>query len=306
MNHSRIVIVASLLGIAACQPKASTSPIAQDSSPPVATVNGTHISRGFFDSYIKAISGKSTAELTPEQRSQALDNLIRAEVVAQHAVQEGLDKNPDTATMLELTRLNVLQQATAESVLKGRKVTEQELRAEYENELAGQSKTEYHVKHILVATEPFAQKIVQRLEKGEKFDELARRESMDTNKDNAGDLGWLTPDNIAKPFAEAVVALKPGEFTRKPVQTPSGWHVIELVEQRDLQPASYDSVHGRLEQIVQAKKVRANTDELMRSAKIEKKLDTPMAQDKDAAPGATDQKAGAAKSPEKAADKKGS
>jgi peptidyl-prolyl cis-trans isomerase C len=77
---------------------------------------------------------------------------------------------------------------------------------------------------------------------------------------------------MVKPFADAIVSLKPGEYTHKPVQTQYGWHVIELVETRDLQPPSYDSVRQRLEQVVQAKKVKAHTDELMRNAKIEKKL----------------------------------
>jgi len=77
---------------------------------------------------------------------------------------------------------------------------------------------------------------------------------------------------MAKPFAEAVVGLKPGEFTHKPVQTQYGWHVIQLVETRDLAAPSFDQVRQRLEQLVQGKKFKAYTDELMRNAKIDKKL----------------------------------
>src|SRR5262249_10550782 len=130
-----------------------------------------------------------------------------------------------------------------------------------------------HAKHILVATEPFATKVVERLQKGEKFEEVAKHESMDSSKDNGGDLGWFTLDKMVKPFSDAVSGLKPGEYTRKPIQTQFGWHVIELVETRDLQAPTYDSVRQRLEQVVQAKKVRAYTDELMRNAKIDKKLE---------------------------------
>jgi peptidyl-prolyl cis-trans isomerase C len=274
MTYSRIVVLAGLLGLAACQPKTDgglTTP--SDNSPSVATVNGTKISQGFFEQYIKAITGKPSGDLTAEQRSQALDNLVRAEVVGQEAAKEGIDKVPETAALLELTRLNVLQNAIAEKYLKDRKATEQETRAEYETQVGTLAKQEYHAKHILVATEPFAQKVVDRLQKGEKFEELAKKESMDSSKDNGGDLGWFTPDKMVKPFSDAVLALKPGEYTHKPVQTQYGWHVIELVETRDLQPPAYDSVRQRLEQVVQAKKVRAYTDELMRNAKIEKQLD---------------------------------
>jgi peptidyl-prolyl cis-trans isomerase C len=273
MMHFRIIVLAGLLGLAACQPKGGSGGLPADNSPAVATVNGTHISQNFFDQYIKAITGKASSELTPEQRSQALDNLVRAEVVGQEAAKDGIDKVPETAALLELTRLNVLQQAIAEKYLKDRKPTEQETRAEYETQVGSLAKQEYHAKHILVATEPFAQKVVQRLEKGEKFEEVAKHESMDSSKDNGGDLGWFTSDKMVKPFSDAIVTLKPGEYTHKPVQTQYGWHVIELVETRDLQAPPYDNVRQRLEQVVQAKKVKVYTDELLRNAKVEKKLE---------------------------------
>jgi peptidyl-prolyl cis-trans isomerase C len=275
MKYSRIVLMAALLSLEACQPKSEGSGAVADNSPAIATVNGATISRNFFESYIKAITGKASSELTTDQRSQALDNLIRAQLVGQQAVKDGADKNPDTAALLELTRLNVLQQAVSDKYLKDRKATEQELRAEYETQVAALAKLEYHAKHILVATEPFAEKVVQRLQKGEKFEDIAKRESMDSSKDSGGDLGWFTLDRMVKPFADAVVALKPGEYTQKPVQTQYGWHIIQLVETRDLSPPAYDSVRQRLEQVVQSKKFKAYTDELMRNAKIEKTPETP-------------------------------
>ena len=79
--------------------------------------------------------------------------------------------------------------------------------------------------------------------------------------------------------SDDALSLKPGEYTHKPIQTQYGWHVIELVETRDLQPPAYDNVRQRLEQVVQAKKVKAYTDDLMRNAKIEKKLDQKKADD---------------------------
>ena len=274
MNYPRILLLAGLVGLASCQPKSDsgTTGLPADNSPSIATVNGVNISQNFFEQYIKAITGKSSSELTQEQRTQALDNLIRAQVVGQQAVKDNVDKVPETAALLELTRLNVLQQAVAEKYLKDRKASEQELRSEYETQVGQLSKQEYHAKHILVATEPFAQKVIDRLAKGEKFEDVAKKESMDSSKDNGGDLGWFTPDKMVKPFSDAVLSLKNGEYTKKPIQTQYGWHVIELVETRDLQPPAYDTVRQRLDQVVQAKKVKAYTDDLERNAKIEKKL----------------------------------
>jgi len=286
MNHSRLALVlVTLAALAACQPKTAGTAI-NDNSPAVATVNGVPITRSFWEFYIKGITGgKSPADLTADQRSQALDNLIRAQVVADHATRDGLDRSGDTAYMLELARLNVLQQAVEERYLKDREPTEQELRAEYETQLAAMPKTEYHARHILVATEPFAQKIIERLNKGEKFEALAKSESMDSSKNNGGDLGWFTPGRMVPEFAGAVMALKPGEFTHSPVQTQYGWHVIQLLETREVTPPPFDQVRQRLVQVVQAKKFRIYQDELMRNAKIEKFPDRLVGNVSPAAPG---------------------
>ena len=273
MNHSRLLMLAALAALGACQPKSGVT--TADTSPPVATVNGTPIGRDFYEFYIKGITGKASAELTPQQRELALDNLIRARLVEEEAVKEGLDKGTDTASMLELSRLNVLQQAVSDRYLKDRKPSEQELRAEYETQIASTPKQEYHARHILVATEPFADKLVTRLDKGEKFDALAKQESMDSSKSNGGDLGWFTPDRMVPEFAGAVMALKPGEYTHKPIQTQYGWHIIQLLDTRELTAPPFDQVRARLEQIVQNKKFRAYSDELIHNAKVEKLLDKP-------------------------------
>jgi peptidyl-prolyl cis-trans isomerase C len=288
MIYTRILVLGLLVAVAACQPKGAapaptpadaSSPAAAapatstDNSAPVATVNGTPISRDFYNYYAQGLAGKnSVADLTPEQKQQALDNLVRAEVIAQEATKEGLDKEPATATLLRLARLNVLQQAVSERYLKDKKPTEQEARAEYETQVGLLPHQEYHVNHILVATEGFARKLIAELEKGANFTDVAKRESMDPSKTNGGDIGWLTPDRIMKPFADAMVTLKKGEYTHKPVQTQYGWHIIRVEDIRDVTPPTFDQVHQRLDQVVQAKKFKAYTDGLMKNAQIEKKL----------------------------------
>lgn len=270
MKYIVSLALLGLLGLTACHQGAGTAAV---TSPPVATVNGVPISRDFFEFYVKGISGgKTSSQLTAEQRSQALDNLIRAQVIEQQAEKDGLLKEKDTAAMLELSRLNVVQQEASARYLKNKTPTEEELRAEYQTQVAAMPHTEYHARHILVATQAFAQKLIDRLGKGEDFADLAKAESMDSSKDNGGDLGWFTPDRMDKSFADAVVALKPGEYTKTPVHTQYGWHIIQLQETRELKPPTYDSVRERLVQIVQSKKFKAYTDGLMKTAKVQKKI----------------------------------
>jgi peptidyl-prolyl cis-trans isomerase C len=278
MKYLRTLLLAGLLtAVAACQPQGSGSVASSgtavgdgEGAKPVATVNGTVISRDFFDFYARGSVGKPAGDLSDDQRTQLLDNLIRAVAVGQQASKDGLEKNKDTVALVELTRLNVLQQAESNNFLKDRKPTEQELRKEYEIEVQQLPKTEYHAKHILVATEPFAQKAVERLEKGEKFDAVAKAESMDPSKDNGGDLGWFSPERMDKEFADALLTLKPGEFTKKPVHTQYGWHVIQLIETRDVAAPPFDNVRQRLDQVVQSRKFRAYADDLVSKSKIEK------------------------------------
>ncbi|HYM41976.1 MAG TPA: peptidyl-prolyl cis-trans isomerase [Steroidobacteraceae bacterium] len=266
-----LLLAAILAALCACQPKSSAP---ADTSPPVATVNGQTITRDFFEFYAKTATGKTSAELTPEIRNRLLDNLIKGELVAQEAAKQGIDKTGDSAYLLELSRLNVLEQAVSDRYLKDKKPGDAEVRAEYETEIAGLPKTEYHARHILVATEPFAEKVIQRLDRGEKFEDLAKVESMDPSKNNGGDIGWLR-GGMPPEIMNALAGLKPGEYAKKPVQTQYGWHILQLVESRPLTPPPFEQAKQRFEQIVEAKKFKSYMDELMRDAKVTKTLDQP-------------------------------
>lgn len=274
MKLAHALAGAALLTLVACKPAGDTATggKAADATPPVAIVNGKPISQALFDTYLKGMSGQDVSTITPEQKQQALDNLIRAELVAAQAEKDGVAKDPEAASFLELSRLNILQQEASKKFLEGKQPTEQELRAEYETQVAALPKQEYRARHILVATEDYAKKIIAQLEKGAKFDALAKKDSMDGSKDNGGDLGWFTPDRMVPPFSAAVVALQKGEFTKTPVQTQYGWHVIQLEDVREVQPPPFDAVQDRLVQIVQAKKFKAYGDDLVKTAKIEKKM----------------------------------
>jgi peptidyl-prolyl cis-trans isomerase C len=275
MNLSRTLLLpaALALALAACQPKASAPAETADTSTAVATVNGQPISRDFYEYYVKSLSGKPSAELSADIRGKLLDNMVHGEVIAQEAARQGLDKSGDTPYILELSRLQLLGQALGERYLKDKKPTDAEVHADYEAYVAAAPKLEYHARHILVATEPFAEKLIQRLERGEKFEDLAKAESMDPSKTSGGDLSWIRPEQVPPEFMKAVAALKPGEYSKTPVQTPFGWHIVQLVETRPLAPQSFDDRKQRIEQELERKKFKDYVDDLMRTAKITRTLD---------------------------------
>jgi len=260
---------------AAAAPKTAPTLASKKSAPSdatVATVNGVPITRTIFEYYVKANTGKAAADFTPEQRSQILDNLIRGELLSQQALKVGLEKTSDVASQVTLSRLQVLGEAEAAAYLKDKPPTDAQVHAEYDVQVAQMPKTQYHARHILVQTQGEAQVIIDQLNGGANFEELAKSKSIDSTKDQGGDLGWFAPSTMVQPFAVAVTALKKGETTPTPIQTPFGWHVIQLLDTRDDTPPSFESVKQRLQQFVQQKKIRAYQDELFSAATVKKTL----------------------------------
>ena len=260
-----------LLTVSGCEKLKSTS-ATPTTGAPVAVVNGKSISRNTFDYYVQGVTGKPASEATDEQKAQLLDNLIRGELIATQAEKSEVGQAPETQAVLELSRLNALQQAASAAYLKDRKPTDEEMKAEYDQQISSLPASEYHARHILVANEEFAKKLIEQLDKGARFEDVAKKESMDPSKANGGDLGWFTPDRMVPAFAAAVTGLAKGTYTKTPVQTQYGWHIIRLEETRAMSPPTLDSVKDRLSQIVAAKKFKAYADELAKTARIEKKL----------------------------------
>ncbi len=274
MKHLRILLTAlAVLGLAACHTQSTPT---SGASAAVATVNGVPITQQFYDSYIKMISGGRTpSELTPQQRAMVLDGLIRAEAVAQEAVKQGLDKQPHTAAMLELTRLNVLEQALSDKYLAGQEPTDAQLQSVYDQQIAKFPKLEYHARHILVKSEAQAQKIIQELDRdhGRNFAALAKADSIDPSKANGGDLGWFPLSNMVPSFSAALEKLKPGQITQTPVHTRFGWHVIQLLGTRPMHAPSFQEVKARLKQALENNKFNTYTTSLIKGAKVETYLD---------------------------------
>ncbi|MDE2219573.1 MAG: peptidylprolyl isomerase [Gammaproteobacteria bacterium] len=270
MNILRIVAIGAFVLVAACTPKGDQSAPGAAASKPVATVNGHPLTSAQFDFFVKTVTGKPADSLTADQRAQVLDTLVRAEAVAQQAEKDGLDKQGDAPASMAMARLQILEQASMANFLKDRKPTDAELKAEYDAQVAAMPKMQYKARHILVKTKEEAEAIIAELRKGAKFEKLAAEKSLDGSKTNGGDLGWFSPANMVKPFADAVASLKKGETTSTPVQSEFGWHVIRLDDTRQTAPPAFDAVKDRLGQIVEAKKFKAYGDGLVKAAKVEK------------------------------------
>jgi len=147
----------------------------------------------------------------------------------------------------------VLVRAYGSDWIKKNPVPEAELKKEYDAIKGQIGDKEYKVRHILVEKEDEAKTIIAELQKGAKFDELAKARSKDPgSKDKGGDLDWNAPANFVKLFGDAMKATPKGKFTAQPVQTQFGWHVIMVDDVRDAKVPTYEEVKPQLQQRMQA------------------------------------------------------
>jgi peptidyl-prolyl cis-trans isomerase C len=271
-------VMAFAVSVTGCGKGQQTSPAAPEkaaapATPPVATVNGTAISRLEYDTYLKSLlRGRPATDLTSEQKNQVLDEMINMQLLASQGTKEEVEKDPDVAAQLAVVRMRVLADAESAKYLKDKQPTDAELHTEYDSAVTSMDKTEYHARHILVSSKEAAEAAIKKIKGGAKFEDVAKAESTDSSKANGGDLGWFSLARMAKPFGDAVKGLKKGEMTSTPVQTQFGWHVIKLEDTRETSPPPFDQVKQQVNNGVMQKKLQAYVESLKKTAKIDKSL----------------------------------
>lgn len=246
----------------------ATPVLAQDADTVVATVNGDQITLGEMLVMKDGLQDPSVTNLPPAALwDLMLDQMIRQTAVGQEKA-KALTARDKAA--LEIDRRAYLAGATLEGVA-ATDPTDDELKAVYDRVFGTDTapKTEYHAAHILVKTEDEAKAIADELAKGGDFGTLAEQKSTDNSGPNKGDLGWFQPEQMVQPFADAVKTLKVNEIS-KPVETQFGWHVIKLIETREVTPPKFDEIKDQLAVQVRRDRVEAEVQKRVDASKIEK------------------------------------
>ncbi|HMV20491.1 MAG: peptidylprolyl isomerase [Betaproteobacteria bacterium] len=230
-------------------------------------VNGQTIPQSVFDAFAAEQKAQGAAD-SPELQKAIREELVRREVLSQEAKKKGIDKKPEVAGQIELARQAVLIRAFLADYVKSHPVSEDKLKKDYETIKGNLGSTEFKARHILVEKEDDAKAIIGRLDKGEKFAELAKQSKDPGSKDNGGELNWSSPSSYVKPFGEALGKLKKGEYTKQPVKTDFGYHVIQLDDSRPLNAPPYEQVKPQLQQRANAQMVEELVKELREKAKV--------------------------------------
>jgi peptidyl-prolyl cis-trans isomerase C len=257
----------------ASAPAAGAAPAAPEikKEDAVAVVNGQYISKADLATLENDIAQRSHGQQTfPKQ--QLIDELVQRELLVQSALSKQLQNSPDVLAQMEMARRSLLSQAALKQQLEANPITDADLKAEYDKQIGAQDKTEYKARHILVKTEEEAKSIIAQLDKakGKNFEALAKKHTTDpSGKDSGGDLGWFGAKQMVAPFSAAVAALEKGQYTKAPVQTQFGWHVILREDSREQTPPPFDTVKEQIKPLVQRSKIENMLKTLREQAKVE-------------------------------------
>ena len=210
------------------------------------------------------------SQLPDEQKKiAALSSAIDVKLLAGNATSEGLKDDPAYQQRMQFIAERELHNLYFKKHVVDA-VTDDEVKARYEKEIAALPKQEeVRARHILVKTEDEAKAIIAELDKGKDFVELAKEKSTDPNKSEGGDLGYFTKGRMVPEFEQAAFSMEKDTYSKTPVKTQFGFHVIKVEDKRDAPPPAYEDVSQQVRQLL----MRDKYLELIAKAKAEQKVE---------------------------------
>jgi peptidyl-prolyl cis-trans isomerase C len=266
-----LIIPLSLLALQGCdqlQTPRDSAPAgsAAMAGPVVATVNGQAITQPVFEAYATQRRAAAPGAAGADDKA-ILDELINLELMRQEGINKGLDSRPAVAALLDQQQRAVLARAAIQDFTTSNPVNDEMVRQLYDTQL-GVPGSEYKASHILVKTQEEAVAIIAELDGGADFAELAKAKSTGPSGPNGGQLGWFAPAQMVKPFSEAAAQLDKGSYTKAPVETQFGWHVILLEDIRESTPPAFDEVKDKLKLAMSNKMLQQHLQDVRAGADI--------------------------------------
>ena len=220
----------------------------------IATVNGADVTEAELQMALNDL-GEQFAQLPAEQkRAAALSAVIEIRLLAQQAADAGLGDSEGFKQRMEFLRERALHSAFVEQKVAA-EVTDETIRARYDQEVAATPPSnEIRARHILVKTKEEAEEIIKQLEAGGDFEAIAKEKSTDGAAPQGGDLGYFGPGQMVPAFEKAAFALEVGEYSKEPVETDFGFHVIKVEDKRTQQPPAFEQVRDQIRSLLYREK----------------------------------------------------
>lgn len=254
---------------------AQTTPAAAQENIIVATVDGENIYSSDVVMLFQTLPEQYRQAGLGQMADQIVERLIEQTLVSNAARKSGLTETAEVKQRIKVLSDGVLQQMYLDNKI-GEQLTDDALKAAYREQIAGAKRPEeIRARHILVKTEAEAKKIIAELGNKGDFAAAAKKHSTGPSGVKGGDLGFFSDGMMVPEFSKAAFALKAGEFTKAPVKTQFGWHIIKLEERRKAEAAPFNEVAPKLRQELGRKAYEKIVGDLRATAKISKPGQAP-------------------------------
>ncbi len=241
--------------------------VAQD-DPVVAKVDGAEIYQSDVMSAQQSLPQEYQALPIEQIYPALLTSLIDSKLVAVNARDQGLQNDPAFKAQLERVTDQLLERHAVRKVVEAA-LTEENLRKVYESK-SKEGSTEVKARHILLKTNDDAVAVIKELDGGADFIELAKEKSTGPSAPRGGDLGFFGAGQMVPEFEAAAFGLDAGSYTKDPVQTQFGYHVILVEEKRQTEPPSFEDSVEELRTEVAQEAGAAYVEKLREDAEIER------------------------------------
>jgi len=236
----------------------------------VAIVNGKKITRADVIAAAKQLPAEYQSQIN-QVFPALIDRQIDLQLISEAGAEQKLLEDPEVKAQIAEITENIIRQAVLDRLLK-EKMNDAAIKARYDQFVAALPKQqEVKARHILVDLEEDAKAIIVQLDGGADFSAIAKEKSKDPGSGpKGGDLGYFVAGQMVPEFSAAAFKLEKGQYTKTPVKSQFGWHVIILDDKRDKQPPTLEEARSTIEQILSNEVVTSYVDGLRKSATVEK------------------------------------
>ena len=190
----------------------------------------------------KKIKEKPLSEIYPN----IVNELINQHLITKQAYKDKLDKQKEIVEILKKNKDQIMAKYWLNNFLINN-TSEEKIQDFYAKYLKNfKTFREFNASHILVKDENEALQIIEKLKIKSEFSKLAKSYSIGPSKKNGGNLGWFRSGQMVKEFEEAVLKLKKGKITKKPIKTKFGYHIIMLNDIRNSQPKKINDIKEQI------------------------------------------------------------
>lgn len=263
----RLLIILAIVVLASCEQQEEGAIDSNEKSTVLVEVDGQPITLAMLE---RSMEARGVEASEHERMRELLDELIRVQAVANAARSEGMVEDPAVQAELRLVEIQTLYRHYINRAERAEPVSDEDIRDVYQAQLARSGDTQYRIETIAYDEQARALQAIRRLEDGE-VDYSGLRGEAQADGLAVEEPGWIDRSQVPEDFAARLVEAESGAVVPRPLETGRGWHLVRVLETRDLQVPSLEQVREGIARSLLQQRREALTDSLYDQAEI-----TPM------------------------------